>query len=142
MKVYFYIGGGVVVIVLVFLFTIFPAWYPIRLFEPIFYGACDKILHGELDHVQKTDFVGLSGKPVREDYLQCGVDLAFDANRICYVVPAQELSYGDNSLGQEIADDCNYCQYGAEKIKIDNKVVGKQCRPFRVLWRWVYDSNF
>lgn len=124
------IGVAVMVFVVI---TMFPGFYPIRPLEPAFQEVCRTVLGGEVVSVNEEKYVGRLGEPMRLDYIQCGVDKADDGGEICYA-PG-----GDSEL---VTDDCGICQYGAEELKFKGQSLGKFCKPYRKLWRWVYKGPF
>ncbi len=125
---------GIVLILVVV--VMFPGFYPLRPLESVFISVCNKIIKGELNKVEETNFVGVGGVMIRQDYIECGVDRADDAGEVCYI--SAEGSY----LGDEMNDECYKCQYGDEQIKYKGKLLGKSCKPYRKVWRWKYKSMF
>jgi hypothetical protein len=125
---------------------LFPGLFPIRAFDSFFILTCKKVIRGEFTEYQSTSFTGLGGIPIRKDYLECGKDLAYDANKICYVTGQSKTSIlggeAGNPLGEKTRDDCKYCQWGGEQIYDGKVLLGKKCRPYRFLWRWEYKTNF
>jgi len=131
-----------VAVILFIVITMIPGWLPIRAFDPVFYGVCSNILGGDAEKITKTEFVGLGGTPVRQDYLECGVDPAVDANRICYIEHSGSGPFDENPLGSSMNSDCDECQYDSEPVKYNGKKMGDKCRPYRITWRWIYKSAF
>lgn len=121
--------------------TMFPGVYPIRAFEPVFTSVCHSVMHGEINKIEKTMFVGRAGMLLRRDFIECGVDRASDAEDVCFINETAS-SIGENPLGAEYSDECYTCVYGAEEIRYNGELLGKSCKPYRKLWRWKYVSEF
>lgn len=120
--------------------TMFPGVFPLRVFEPIFSTVCVKVINGDVKKYNQTDFQGVSGLPIRRDYIVCGIDPAYDADEICYVAPQAESLTGD--FIPESEDDCDMCQYSWDYVKGSGKILGKSCRPYRFIWKWEYKTPF
>lgn len=133
----------IVCLVIFSVITMFPGFFPIRPLEPVFVNSCKAIMKGEVNRYDQTSFMGPGGVPTRNDFIECGVNPAEDADHVCYIAPFEgDLMTSENPMGSETMDECHLCQYGAENVTYDKKVLGKVCRPYEKIWRWKYKSPF